>query len=230
VRRLRYSLAVILLAVVSGADDVFSFVALDGVFTSVMTGNLVLFGLGVGRADPFAVLTPAVSIGAFAVGAYVAAGWLRQTRGSRTDPWPRRVTVVLAYGQVAHVVVLAAWMVTDGEPGRVVRLVMLALLASAMGIQSAAVNTISVPGIATTYFTGTLTWLAAEAATDRPPATMRRRGMVLMSIVAGASLAGVLVAWAPLFIPVLPGAAMAAAIQLTIRGRGRFSWPLRSGD
>jgi uncharacterized membrane protein YoaK (UPF0700 family) len=217
VHPVRYSLAVILLAVVSGADDVFSFVALAGVFTSVMTGNLILFGLAVGQADLLAVVTPVVSIGAFLLGVYVASRWLRRTRTGPTEPWPLRVTAVLAYGLVEHLVVVITWLVTAGEPGRVVRLVMLALLASAMGVQSAAVGTISAPGVATTYFTGTLTRLATEVATVGRPATMRRQVMVLVAVVAGAALAGVLTVWARLFVPVLPMAAMAGAILLTVR-------------
>jgi uncharacterized membrane protein YoaK (UPF0700 family) len=90
-----------------------------------------------------------------------------------------------------------------------------------MGIQSAAVNVISVPGTATTYFTGTLTNLVAETATAGPPATMRRQLTVLVAVFAGAALAGVLTWWARLLVPILTVGAMSAALLLTVRGGGR---------
>ena len=44
----RHHVLVILLAVTSGALDALGFLGLGGVFASVMTGNLVLLGLGAG--------------------------------------------------------------------------------------------------------------------------------------------------------------------------------------
>src|SRR5271167_4043077 len=59
----------------SGANDVASFTRLGGVFTSVMTGNIVLWGLAAARGSLSLASHTAVSIGGYIAG--VAAGtWI----------------------------------------------------------------------------------------------------------------------------------------------------------
>src|SRR6185369_17222366 len=49
-QRLRHAL-ILALAVNAGATDAIGFLALGGAFTSVMTGNLVLFGISAAEGD-----------------------------------------------------------------------------------------------------------------------------------------------------------------------------------
>ena len=59
----------------SGANDVASFTRLGGVFTSVMTGNIVLWGLAVARGSLSLASHTAVSIAGYIIG--VATGtWI----------------------------------------------------------------------------------------------------------------------------------------------------------
>src|SRR5258708_37831425 len=72
----RDATAITVLAVVltlgTGATDVASFTRLGGVFTSVMTGNLVLLGLAVGRLSGALALHALVTFAGYMAG--VAAG------------------------------------------------------------------------------------------------------------------------------------------------------------
>src|ERR1700735_3595809 len=66
------TLIAIVLTFASGASDVGAFTRLGGVFTSVMTGNIVLWGLAAARGSLTLFSHTAVSISAYIVG--VAAG------------------------------------------------------------------------------------------------------------------------------------------------------------
>jgi uncharacterized membrane protein YoaK (UPF0700 family) len=68
----------------SGANDVASFTRLGGVFTSVMTGNIVLWGLAVARGSLSLASHTAVSIAGYVIG--VAAGTWVAHGFKATDP------------------------------------------------------------------------------------------------------------------------------------------------
>ena len=73
----------------SGATDVASFTRLGGVFTSVMTGNIVLAGLAVAQRSLSLAGHTAVSIAGYIVG--VACGtWI--AHGFKTASTPKRRT------------------------------------------------------------------------------------------------------------------------------------------
>jgi uncharacterized membrane protein YoaK (UPF0700 family) len=211
--------AITLLALGSGAVDALSFAALGQVFTGVMTGNLVLLGVSLGRGRFTAAVPAVAAIVAYIAGVYGAASWLRGTHADDTDPWPARVSAALAAVLAAQAAVLVWWLATGARPGPAVRDVLVGLSALAMGVQSAAVNAVSVPGAATTYLTGTLTVLTTELATTGAPLTMRRRVAVLVAALAGAVLDAVLLTWARPAAPALPFAATVAVIILTLPRR-----------
>jgi uncharacterized membrane protein YoaK (UPF0700 family) len=207
--------SITLLALGSGAIDALGFAALGQVFTSVMTGNLVLLGVSIGRSEFAAAVPAVVAIAAYIAGVYGAAHRLRGTRADASDPWPARVRVTIAAVLVPQAAVLVWWLLTAAHPGPAVRDVLVGLSAVAMGVQSAAVNAISVPGAATTYLTGTLTYLTTEVATTGAPLTMCRRVVVLVAALTGAILESVLLTWARPTAPALPFAATLAVVILT---------------
>jgi uncharacterized membrane protein YoaK (UPF0700 family) len=96
---------------------------------------------------------------------------------------------------IVQVAVLSVWLATGGHPAATARIVLLALSAFAMGVQSAGVNTLPLTGVATTYLTGTLTTLTTELAPTGVPAAMRRRFAVLAAALAGAGLNAALFTW-----------------------------------
>jgi len=206
---------VFLLAMVSGATDAIGFVALGGAFTSVMTGNMVLFGLGLAGHDGDQIANTASAIVCFTVGAVVGA---RLARSAKPDdpPWPRPVTIAL----VSEFVLFAAYAVGYetsgyGRPGATMQPVLLGLTAIGLGLQSSAVLRFGQSGLSTTYMTGTLTTLVARLSTGGKLRDALPSLRVLVGLIGGAVIGGVLVFYArpfaPVFQLVLLGAVLAIA-------------------
>lgn len=197
----RVDAAIGLLALGSGSVNALSFAGLGGVFTSVMTGNLVLLGVAAVRLDGAVALHAFAAVAAYTAGVFGTARWLAVPR--------------LALGAVAllQAVVLAVWAAFYGHPPAPVTVVLVAVAALAMGVQSAAVNALPVSGAATTYLTGTLTALTAEVATAGAPRW--RLFAVLAAALCGAALDAVLFARARPAAGALPLAATTAAVLVS---------------
>jgi uncharacterized membrane protein YoaK (UPF0700 family) len=213
----------------SGAADVASFTRLGGVFTSVMTGNIVLWGLAAARGSLTLASHTAVSIAGYiagvAGGAWIAHGVKAApaVKGTASAPasaddegaLPGSVLWVL----LAQLTLLAGftvgWEVTGASPAGWAQFGLLATLAAAMGLQASAVNNMGLTEVSTTYLTGTLTGLVSSLASpgQDTPHGLRRFG-VLIGLVAGASLCGLLVATAADGVPALPLAALITTLVL----------------
>ena len=218
----------------SGAADVATFTRLGNVFTSVMTGDIVLFGLSLARGSLTLAAHAAVAVGGYIVG--VAAGtWIahgvKASRARRGAEAADKAAVLVAYvvwplrAELILLAVLAAgWEASGGHPAGWGQFCLLAVLAAAMGLQSSAVRDMGLSDVSTTYLTGTLTGLVSSLVSpgQDTPHGLRRSG-VLVGLLAGASLSGLLLFTASDGVPFLPLAAVATALVLA---SGR-SWPWR---
>ena len=157
----------LVLTCAAGLVDAISYLELGHVFTAMMTGNTVLLALAIGQGEVMAALRSTLALAAFSVGA--AGGALVLLRGRARSEWPFIVTATLGLEAVALGLFAVMWHV-KGPVARtdVLTLVLIALSGLAMGIQAAAVRHLGVPGVASTYITGTLTSLMAELVTWRP--------------------------------------------------------------
>ena len=216
-----------LLTFISGAVDVASFTRLGNVFASVMTGNIVLFGLSLARTSVSLAVHTVVAVAGYIVGVAIGArvAWFHAKGEPGKGPgsgWPPHVFLVLYIEFVLLAAFAAGWELTGSRPAGAGQLAILAATASAMGLQSSAVQNMGIVEVSTTYLTGTLTGLVGAIATPgkKSRAGLRRPG-VLFGLVAGAILAGLLVAYAPDITPVLPLAALASAIILGLRPEAR---------
>jgi uncharacterized membrane protein YoaK (UPF0700 family) len=144
----------------AGNVDAISYLGLDHVFTAMMTGNTVLLGLAVGQGDVFAALRSMLALGGFLAG--VALGAVIVETGGLREEWPPAVTAALALEALALGIFAVIWHLAGPERGAGIVAVLIGLSGLAMGIQSAAVRRLGVPGIATTYITGTLTSLVVD--------------------------------------------------------------------
>jgi len=149
-----------LLAWAAGIIDAVSYLGLGRVFTAMMTGNTVLLALAIGQGEAMAVVRSALALAGFSVGA--ATGALIVTRERIRGEWPPSVTAALAVEAVLLAGFTAVWHVagtvlTSGSTN-----LLIVLSGLAMGVQAAAVRHLGIPGVATTYLTGTLTSLMAE--------------------------------------------------------------------
>jgi uncharacterized membrane protein YoaK (UPF0700 family) len=184
----------IALTVVTGLVDAFSFLGLGHVFVANMTGNVVFIGLGLAG---FGQVVPVlVAVLAFVLGAAAGGRW------SRTRPTHRGRLLAVATATQAVVVVSAAVVAASaGVSGSATRLVLLGLLAAAMGGQNAIARRLAVPDLTTTVLTLTVTGLVADDTTAR---VRRRRIVPVVAMLGGALTGAALLQWvgssAPLWI------------------------------
>jgi len=151
---------VIVLTWAASAVDAISYLGLGHVFTANMTGNAVLLGLAIGQGQGLAAVRSIIALAGFVLG--VALGAIILEKGPHHTAWPVAVTrAVLVEG-----IILGMFTVTWhlGVRDGAIIYALITLSAVAMGIQSAAIRHLKVPGIATTYITGTLTSMVAEFA------------------------------------------------------------------
>jgi uncharacterized membrane protein YoaK (UPF0700 family) len=151
--RTRVALLLFCLTLTAGYADAVAFFSL-GVFTANMTGNTVLLGGAiVGRFlsplhGSIGLALPALSLLAFVAGGWAAARFLR---GERQRPPVRTAMVVSALAVcLAVTAALQRWGGSAAVPYAV------ALLSIVMGAQSVVAVRAGVPGVSTTFVTGTL--------------------------------------------------------------------------
>jgi uncharacterized membrane protein YoaK (UPF0700 family) len=222
--------ALLALTFTTGLVDAASYLGIGHVFSANMTGNVVLLGFGIAGSGGLPVVAPLVSLAAFLLGA--GAGGVLASRLSTRHP--RHVAFALGVeialvGAAALVAALVKVHASAFSGDLVV-----ALLASGMGVRNATVRKLGVPDLTTTVLTMTLTGLAAESplfgGTGR--GTVRRTAAVA-SMLAGAvcgalllkvSLALVLAAAAAVavatFVLYIPSATRAAGAARAVVDRG----------
>jgi uncharacterized membrane protein YoaK (UPF0700 family) len=173
-----------LLAVAAGCVDGASFLGLGQVLTAAMTGNTTLLGLALGQGDAQAALRSAVALAGFVVGAFLGAAMV--DRGVQGAIWSPAVTWALALELAILVILALAWHRLEGGGDWTIdhRYPLIAAAGIAMGIQSAAAHCIGVPGVTTTYVTGTLTSLASRLAGWLRPSRTAARGEQTKQVVA----------------------------------------------
>ncbi len=187
----------------SGAVDAISFLSLGGVFSAFMTGNIVFLGLRLVGADTPGAVAIAISLAAFASGAYVAAKIVKPA--SVSGLWSQRVTIALGGSLVAHAVFLIIWFAAKGQPSIDIASVLLGSWGFAMGMQSAAVRTLHLEGVYTNVMTSTIVILAGHVANRSAtvPERWRLAGM-LAALFVGVIAGGLLLVHCHLYAPVLP--------------------------
>jgi uncharacterized membrane protein YoaK (UPF0700 family) len=210
---------IVLLAIGSGAADVTAFVALGKVFSSVITGNLVLVGLAAASRNPGLALRGGLSVAAYSAG--VLTGAPIAARGPERI-WPGAVTAALGAELCLLLLFTATWEAARTRPGW--QLVLLGLLAAAMGVQSAAVGRLG--NMSSTYLTGTLTGVLAGLVTGSGRAGRWRDIGTIAAIVAGAGAGEALILFAPAVLPALTLLPLAAVIAVA----GRAAWPAADGS
>jgi uncharacterized membrane protein YoaK (UPF0700 family) len=178
------------LTFVTGVVDAASYLRLGHVFVANVTGNAVFLGFALAGAPDVSASASLTAIGAFLVGG-VAGGRL----GSRLGEHRGRLLRAGVATQVAAVVAaLVLALAAADPPGRGVRLVLIVLLALAMGVQNAVARRLAVPDLTTTVLTLTLTGVAADSRlAGGPGARAGRRLLSVATMVSGAVCGSLLV-------------------------------------
>jgi uncharacterized membrane protein YoaK (UPF0700 family) len=203
------------LAMAAGAVDALAWLALGKVFSAFMTGNVVFVAVGLSSHDSGLALHAAVAVCAFGAGAFAAARSMPAEAPAVL--WPARVTSGLLGAAFVQLVFWIVWLVVGGDPGSTLIVVLLAVSALAMGIQTATAVALGVHAVFTTAATATWTVLAGDAAQwSRTRIERRRLAMVLGGTLIGALAGALLLAHARLWMPVLP-ALLTAGVAVIAR-------------
>ncbi|MFE6177005.1 DUF1275 family protein [Streptomyces sp. NPDC056464] len=194
-------MAVVLLVTASGAVEAISFTALDHVFAGVMTSNIALLGMAIGRGQATGVTAAVLALTGFGVGAAVTA-WLTRRREGVATHWSPPVMFCLAGEVVVLAVGAGIWAAVGGEPGQGARDALQFGAAATMGIQSAAMVAAGRAAAPTTYLTGTLaTYIVKGVGAGSPDRWAPAR---LAALVVGAAASMALLRAAPEWAGVLP--------------------------
>lgn len=156
-----------LLTMSAGAADGWSFLGFGDVFVANMTGNTVLMGISIFSSHGGAlkaavtryghVLHPALALVAYAVGVAIASYVTGKSRPSpEKSLWARNVTGVLVVEALLAAGVEWAWY-ADRSGAAIPMAALMAVMAMCMGLQSGAMLQLRIPGVVTTYITGTWT-------------------------------------------------------------------------
>lgn len=193
----------IALTLVTGVSDAVAFTKLGGTFTSVMTGNMVLLGVSIGRADLISLEHAGLAVAAFITGT-VAGAHIAGAPRSDDPVWPRQLTIALCVEWAIFAAVAVGWWASGSDPTGALQITELAASAFALGIQSSAVLRLNVSGLSTTYLTGTLTTLVQSVTTTRRLKGGGRSLCLLIALVSGAAIGTVLATRVPAAAPAVP--------------------------
>lgn len=218
VRPIERDVLLCMLAACAGSADGWSYFGLSHAFVANMTGNTVLLGLSV-FAIHGDVLHPLTSIACYGSGVIAGSLLTRNAEPEREGvPWSRPVLLTLLLEALLLVGAEAAWIRTHptGMPNST-HAVLHCWVAFAMGLQSASMMQLKIPGIVTTYITGTWTTLLKGLTRigKQPPAeklkSESRLGMqaaVLAAYFLSAALTGWLFRYFPAAVGALPAGSM----------------------
>jgi uncharacterized membrane protein YoaK (UPF0700 family) len=160
----------LLLTVITGLIDAFSYLSVGHVFVANMTGNIVFIAFATAGAAGFSVIASLLALGAFLVGALVGGRVTHRFRDHRG----RMLRATLTLHTVLVVAALVAAAVSRAPYSGSALYLLIALLGLAMGVQNALARSLAVPDLTTTVLTGTLTALVAEAPESSGVRTARR--------------------------------------------------------
>lgn len=206
-------LLLVCLGVTTGVTDATAFERLGHVFASVITGNLVLLGISAVHEDGKLALFAGCAIAGYAGGVVLAAQ--REPPPDDGPVWPGATTIALTVDLALLVAFAVLWEVAGRHASRGTQTAELVLVASAMGVQSAAVRRLG--QMSTTYLTSTLTGIMESLVVWRwRHSEARSVGIVLMAI-GGAALGTELIDQAR---PWLPAAQLVPlVVVLGVSGR-----------
>jgi uncharacterized membrane protein YoaK (UPF0700 family) len=202
----------LVLAASAGSADAWSYFGLGHAFVANMTGNTVILGLAVFQ-DHGDMLHPAIALGCYAAGAMLGSLFTGGVRPGTV--WARAISWTLMLEALLLLAAEAGWIAIHLHINHSPSLeLLLGTLALAIGMQSGAMVQLKIPGIVTTYITGTWTTMLGglvrlrgqeQQQTQETEKRLAMQAAVLTAYFLSAVLAGWLFRHLPLAVGVLPG-------------------------
>jgi uncharacterized membrane protein YoaK (UPF0700 family) len=219
VRPVERDVRLLMLAACAGSADGWAFFGLGHAFVANMTGNTVLLGIAVFQ-DHGDLLHPAISLACYGAGALLGSFLTRNVRPGTN--WPKTISWTLMLEGLLLAGAEAGW-ITHHATGWPNLNLLLGIVALAIGIQSGAMVQLQIPGIVTTYITGTWTTMLTgllrlpQQKSKQAPSQyleFERRLMMQAAILSAYFLSAVLTGWLFRHLPLAVGALPAAAALL----------------
>ncbi|MGA8531308.1 MAG: YoaK family protein [Acidobacteriaceae bacterium] len=207
------------LAAASGSADGWSFFGLAHAFVANMTGNTVLLGIAIFHLQRD-ILHPLIALCSYLVGTVLGTLITRHVRPGAV--WAKSVSWTLFLEALLLIAAEIGWIATAHAPSPRREACLLAVVAVAIGLQSGAMIQLRIPGVVTTYITGTwttltngLTLLATHnRRVERDKVRFEERFALQASVLGVYFLSALLTGWCFLHLPSLVGAIPAAAVLL----------------
>jgi uncharacterized membrane protein YoaK (UPF0700 family) len=212
----------LVLTMVTGLVDAFSYLVLGHVFVANMTGNVIFLGFALAGARGFSIVASLVALASFWCGALTGGAIgarMTQHRG-------RLLTHAMALQSACFIVAVvvtavSATPVTAGE-----RYVLIVVLSVAMGIQNATARKLAVPDLTTTVLTLTITGTAADSSLAGGKGfSAGRRLLSVMAMFLGALAGALLVVHSVIVIPLAAAATAVVCIGVVASRLGRLDAP-----
>jgi uncharacterized membrane protein YoaK (UPF0700 family) len=179
----------VLLTVVTGFVDSFSYLALGHVFVANMTGNVVFLGFAGAGSKQFSFASSILAIGVFVLGALGGGQLARMHIAHRGR--------LMFYALLVELVLTAAAYFTaqfGGNPASDLQYPLIILLGLGMGVQNATARKLAVPDLTTTVLTLTITGTAADSRiVGGPTSKLGRRAISIVFMFVGALFGALLV-------------------------------------
>lgn len=184
----------LLLTVVTGLIDSFSYLLLGHVFVANMTGNVIFLSLSLGGAPGFVWWASLLAMVSFLTGALVG-GLVRTKFGHHRA---RQLFVGTLIQMILVVLALVASIALPREAehpiiyGTLPTAALIATLAIAMGMQNATVRSLKVPDLNTTVLTMSLTGISSDSHMVGGPNSHAGRRLLSVTCIAVGVLIGAL--------------------------------------
>ena len=186
----REAVVALTLAVITGYVDAVGFTHMFGVFVANQSGNVILFGIGLGDTDWNAVWRPSLAMLGFVLGVVLGLLLARRIAEGRRAPTLLAIEAVLLLAVAAGAGDLAG----RTTPFAGLQAVLLLLASSvAMGVQTDVIRRVAQVSVATTYSSGTIMKIGDELAGVVVHARLSpaaRRALIVMGAVVVAYVAG----------------------------------------
>ncbi|MGW6200772.1 YoaK family protein [Kribbella sp. NPDC055110] len=201
----------LVLTVVTGLVDAFSYLSLGHVFVANMTGNVVFGGFAIAGVPGFSLLAAIVALVTFAAGALLCGRIIRRGAAHRARVLYRALVAEVVLVGVAFAV--AAVFGADGT-----RYPLLVLLGIGLGAQNAVARWLAVPDLTTTVLTLTITGTAADSRLAGGPGSKAGRRLLSATAMFLGGLVGALLERAGWHaVPLLVATVLLATACLTAR-------------
>ena len=213
----------LIMTVVTGLVDSFSYLKLGHVFVANSTGNILFIGFALAHVPGFSIAESSLALGATLVGAF-AGGKLCSAFANRRD---RILGLSASIEAILTAIAVLLALVASIPVHGVYRTGFVAVLGVAMGVQNAAARKIAVPDLTTTVLTMTITGIGADSVLAGGPGSRPGRRLVaIASMLIGAVIGALLVLHTALCAPLITAFSLmlVVAVWATMAGRSRGAW------